>query len=770
MPPRKGRTRARRPRRSAGGRLLLAAAGLAALAALAALAYVGYLDWEVRRRFEGKRWALPARVYARPLELYAGSPLAAEELVRELSLLRYRHQEAGPPGTYVRRGDELRLRTRPFEFPEGAEPSLDLTVAFSAAGIADLRRSDTGEPVALARLEPLAFASIYPAHQEDRALVQLGQVPATLLAGLVAVEDRNFRTHRGVDPRAVLRALVANLRAGSVVQGGSTLTQQLVKNFYLTSERTLTRKANEAVMALLLEGHYGKDEILEAYCNEVYLGQDGKRSIHGFGLASAFYFDRPLEELDLAQIALLVGLVKGPSHYDPRRHPERARQRRDLVLDVMAAQGAAEAAELRRAKARPLGVTREAPSGVTRFPAFLDLVRRQLAGDYREEDLRSQGLRVFTTLDPGVQLRAQDAVAGRLPELEASRRLPQGSLEAAVLVADPRTGEVLAAVGGRRFEAGGFNRAAEAVRPIGSLVKPAVYLAALSRPDRYTLATVVEDAPVRVETPSGPWEPRNFDRAFHGPVLLAQALANSYNAATVRVGLDVGVENVLETLRALGAERRYPAYPSALLGAVEMTPLEVAQVYQTLAAGGFRTPLRSVLGVLDVEGRPVQRYPLDVDRAVDPAAAYLVGAALELAVREGTGRPALDLLPPGFSAAGKTGTTDDLRDSWFAGFTEDRLGVVWIGADDNSSTGLSGAAGALPVWADIMAGIRAAPLALRPPDGVETARVDPRTGERASGWCAECVELPFLVGTAPQLPSPAAEALQKAVDWVRRLF
>ncbi len=766
MPPRKRKARGRRPRRPVRWRLLLAAS---CLAVVAIAAYVGYLDWEVRRRFEGKRWALPARVYARPLELYAGSALSPDELERELSALRYRPQEgAGPPGTFARDGDVFRLRTRAFDFPDGSEPSRDLTIAFSRGGVADVRRADTGEAVALARLDPLAFASIYPAHQEDRTLVRLEQVPPVLLAGLMAVEDRAFRTHRGVDPRAVLRALVANLRAGAVVQGGSTLTQQLVKNFYLTSERTLARKVNEAIMALLLEWHYGKDEILEAYCNEVYLGQDGKRSIHGFGLASAFYFERPLEELDVAQVALLLALVRGPSQYDPRRHPRQARERRDLVLDVMASRGAAGAAEVRQAKARPLGVTADPPSGVTRYPAFLDLVRRQLSRDYREEDLRTEGLRVFTTLDPGVQLRVQAVMAGRLARLEASRGLPEDSLEAAALLADPRTGEVLAAVGGRRFEAGGFNRAIDAVRPIGSLVKPAVYLAALAQPERYTLATVVEDSPVRVETPSGPWEPRNFDRTFRGPVLLYQALANSYNAATVRVGLDVGLEPVLDTLVALGVERRYPAYPSVLLGAVEMTPLEVTQMYQTLAAGGFRTPLRTVRDVLDAEGRPVQRYSLSVERALDPAVVHLVDAALEIAVREGTGRPAREYLPEGFAAAGKTGTTDDLRDSWFAGFTQDRLGVVWIGTDDNSPTGLTGATGALPLWSEVMAGIRAVPLSLGTPEGIETARVDPRSGERASGWCGDCVELPFLEGTAPRHPS--SEGFRKAVDWVRGLF
>jgi penicillin-binding protein 1B len=762
------KTASRRRKKSWGRWRLLRWFLAAAAAACAALAvYAVLLDREVRERFEGKRWALPARVYARPLELYPGAPVPAETLVRELELLRYRRaSEVREPGTYVVRGGEVRVHTRPFSFWDGPEPGRVLVLSFGGEGVAAVREGAGGASVPLARLEPLTIASIYPAHQEDRTLVRLGEVPELLVRALIAVEDRSFYAHRGIDLRGVARAAAANLRAGGVVQGGSTLTQQLVKNFYLTSERTLRRKANEALMALLLERRYGKDEILEAYLNEVYLGQDGPRSVHGFGLASRFYFDRPLAELDLPRIALLVGLVRGPSLYDPRRQPERARARRDRVLEILARQGVISPADERRARAAPLGVAPESPPGGARYPAFVDLVRRQLARDYREEDLRTEGLRIFTTLDPAVQEEAETALSRGLAALGG------GELQGAVVVADPRSGEVLAAVGGRAPRDAGFNRALDAARPVGSLVKPAVYLAALSDPRRFTLVTPVDDAPLDLSLPTGPWAPRNFDRAFHGRVPLYEGLVQSYNVATVRLGLDVGLESVRRVLAALGVEREVRAYPSLLLGAFALSPLEVTQMYQTLAGGGFRAPLRAIREVLTVSGEPLARYPLIVERAADPRVVYLVDAALRRVLEEGTGRSARGLLPPGLVAAGKTGSTGDLRDSWFAGYTADRVATVWVGRDDNAPTGLTGASGALRIWADLMGRIGAASLDAAAPEGVEWARVDPATGQRGGPGCRGCVELPFLAETAP---APLAAGTSErgfgaAVDWVRRLF
>ena len=741
------RSRRRRPARRARGegfrqlKLLLVLALLAGAAALGL--YALHLSDIVTVKFEGKRWAVPARVYGRPLELYVGAPVRPDQLAGELEQLGYRRQEkAGEPATWSVAGNRYQLSTRPFQFWDAAEPSRVIEVTVGKGGIEQMRDPRTGAEVALFRLEAPIIGSIYPSHNEDRALVQRQEIPKVLVDALLAVEDQHFFSHWGLDPLALGRAALANLQAGRVVQGGSTLTQQLVKNFFLTEERTLTRKLNEAIMAVILETRYSKDEILEAYANEIYLGQDGERAIHGFGLASLFYLNRPLREIDLPQAALLAGMIRGPSMYDPRRHPDRAKKRRDVVLDLMQEEGFITADEATQAKAAGLGVAPRGTGTAASYPAFLDLVRRQLRRDYREEDLTSVGLRIYTTLDPWIQQHAQRALATRLERIEKERKVPPDTLEGAIVVASPQGGEVLAVVGGREARVQGFNRALDAVRPIGSLVKPAVYLTALGMPDRYSLVTPIEDAPITVRVPGGPWSPENYDKQSHGTVTLETALAQSYNLATVRVGLDVGLDRVAATLRALGVERNIDVVPSLLLGSVSLSPLEVAQVYQPLAAGGFRTPLRAIREVLDENARPLQRYPLTVRRAADPGPVYLLDTAMQAVVQSGTARGLNASVPPSIGVAGKTGTTDGLRDSWFAGFTGDMVAVAWVGRDDNKPTGLSGASGALRVWADLMKDLNPGPLRLTPPD---TVRVE---------WvgCDSPTKVPFIAGYAP---SPA---------------
>ena len=746
----------------------------AAVAALLLLAaWTAWLDLRIRSEFEGRRWELPARVYARALELYPGAPVGRRALLDELARLGYvRAAGARRPGSYAVAGEAVLLHTRRFRFWDGEEPARRVRVRFAAGRVAALEAAAGGRAPALVRLDPVLVGKFYPRHHEDRVLIRLQDAPRLLVDALVAVEDRGFWRHHGVDPRAVLRALWADIRARALVQGGSTLTQQLVKNFFLGSERTLRRKATEAVMALLLELHYGKEEILEAYLNEVYLGQDGRRAIHGFGLASHFYFGRPLSELDLPRIALLVGLVKGPSYYDPRRHPERARRRRNVVLGVLAERGVISRAEAARARRAPLGVVPQPPA-LAEYPAFMDLVRRQLAREYREEDLRTQGLRIFTTLDPLLQAAAERALTRGIAALERGHGLPRGSLQGAVVVLDAGTGEALAVVGGRAPRFAGFNRALDARRPVGSLVKPAVYLAALVHPRRWTLATLVEDDPLEVRLDDGKvWAPRNYDERFRGPVPLYRALAESLNVPTARVGLAVGVPAVVDTLRRLGVGRPLRPYPALLLGAVSLSPLEVARMYLTLAGGGFHTPVRATRAVLTAAGEPLSRYPLETEPALDPRVVFLVDHALQRAVREGTGRGLAAYLPvAALGVAGKTGTTDDLRDSWFAGFTGNRVAVVWLGRDDNAPVGLSGAAGALQVWGLLMRALAPTlePFAPVEPEGIEWVRVDPETGLRADSGCTGSVELPFIAGSAPAERAPCAGA-PNPLRWLRRIF
>jgi len=729
------------------GRLLL---GLTIGLLIVGLSQAFILDRQVREQFDGKRWALPARVYARSLELYQGLNLKPAQLQSELSALGYRSvKEPSEPGSYVFSGNDAKIITRAFRFWEGDEPSRVVHVGFDGNNIRVLDDPRNKEALGVVRFDPRVIGGIYPTKAEDRILVRISDVPALLINFLIATEDRHFYEHHGIDPVAIVRAFVSNLRAGATVQGGSTLTQQLVKNFYLQKERSFARKAKEAIMALELDLHYSKEEILEAYLNEIYLGQDGDRAIHGFGLASWFYFGRPLEELAPPHLALLVGLARGASYYDPRKHPARARERRNLVLGQLVEMGGLSEEEARQAQSTPLNVLPRPRRGSSPYPAFLDLVRRQLAHDYKEDDLRSEGLQIFTTLDPFTQEAAEQALDSRARTLEKQKRFPVGKLEGAMIVTDKENGEVQAVVGGRESHFAGFNRALDAVRSVGSTIKPVVYLTALAKGRPYHLLTPIEDLPISVPVSGGrPWEPKNYDHRVHGTVSLRSALAHSYNLATVRLGLAVGVPEVVAMLERLGLERKVEPYPSLLLGGVSLTPLEVIGIYQTIASGGFRVPLRSIRAVSTAQGAPLQHYSLEVQSAVEPGPVFLLTNALQEVVRSGTGRPLSAKLPSNLNLAGKTGTTDEMRDSWFSGFSGDRVAVVWIGRDDNQPAGFTGAQGAMMVWMDLMQALQ--PRALEPsaPPEVEYASISSR-GRQVEAHCSGADRVPFLRDNPP---------------------
>ncbi len=707
------------------GRLLFRSALVFSIAVGGILALYGiHLDRVVRDKFEGQRWALPARVYARPLELYAGQTLKADQLQAELERLNY-HAAANPSvsGYFHRDGERILVKTRAFRFWDGREPERFLALEFADGKLASLTEQNEGQQdPALVRLDAMLIASIYPTHNEDRVLVRRKEIPDLLVKTLMAVEDRSFNRHLGIDPKGIARAALSNLQAGAVVEGASTLTQQLVKNFYLNADRTFERKLKEAYMALLLERRYSKDEILEAYANEIYLGQDGNRAIHGFGLASNFYFNLPLGELDAAKTALLVGLVQAPSSLDPRRRPKAAEQRRNLVLDLMVRDGVIAPEVAVQTKTAPLGLQEGGGRPAGAYPDFITLVRRQLQRDYRDEDLRSEGLNIFTTLDPSVQMTVEQSLSTRLAALEKQRGIKAGTLETSAVVTSVAQGEVLAVAGGRESGYAGFNRALDAVRSIGSLVKPAVYLTALSQPDRYTLTTRIQDRPVSLADGAKRWEPKNYDHRVYGSVPLYSALSRSLNLATVNLGLSVGVGKVADTLYDLGVQRRIRVVPSLLLGSVSMSPLEVAQMYQTIAAGGYRAPLRAIREVVDAQGRPLNRYPLAVEAVVDSKAAYLTTWAMQQVVTQGTAKWLGGKLPKDMAMAGKTGTTDDMRDSWFAGFSGDKVAVVWIGRDDYKPMGLTGGSGALRVWGDFMLAMDNESIAATPPGDVSLAR------------------------------------------------
>ncbi len=706
--------------------------------------YLGFLDQKIRKKFEGKRWDIPAKVYANPMDLYAGYAITAAEFKDLLEQLHYRPDPAlSSEGTYQTQGRQISLKTRSFTFWDGAQESQHLKIAFSAAGIAKITDIDNSKELAVVRMDPVQIGSFFPKLKEDRILIKLADAPVLLKEGLLATEDRDFYHHHGVSMRGLLRAIFVNLRAGGLVQGGSTITQQLVKNFYLTSERTLKRKVNELFMAILLDIRYSKDEILEAYFNEIYLGQDGANSVNGFGLASEFYFNQPLKSLSLHQIASLVSLVRGPSYYDPRRFPDRSLARRNLVLDEMKEQGYITEAQAAQAKQEPLGVVANLHRSMNRYPAFLDLVKKQLGVEYQEQDLTTEGLKIFTTLDTQVQNALENTVSKKLAALEKGRR--SKNLQIAALVTRRESAEIVALLGGRDSSEAGFNRALDAVRPIGSLIKPAVYLTALSHPEKYTTSSMVEDTAIKVDN----WSPKNYDHREHGSVPLHTALAHSYNLATVRIGMDVGLKQVANTLLNLGVKREVELLPSLLLGSAPMTPLEVTQMYQTLAGDGFVTPLKAIREVVAGDGKRLQRYPFETKQGVDPAATYLTNTILQEVVSEGTARAAYNSLPRSLSLAGKTGTSNDLKDSWFAGFSGDYLSVVWVGRDDNKSAGLSGANGALPIWISLMKQIANKAVDLIAPENIQRVWTDPGTGLLADANCPGAKQYPYITGSAP---------------------
>lgn len=731
--------------------------------------YIVFLDLYITARFEGRRWDLPAQVYARPQELYVGLKLEPANFERELRRLGYKSTPIPrEPGTYYVKKDRIVFVTRTFQFWDGPQESRAIVAEFEAGRID--RLSDFNGDIPVFRLEPLMVGSIFPGHGEDRLIVRPDQVPELLPAALKVVEDRRFEEHRGVDPIAILRAFVANLRAGQVTQGGSTLTQQLIKSYFLTNERTLWRKMREAVMAIILEAHFEKDDILNAYINEIYLAQDESRAIHGFGLASQFYFSKPLADLELNEIALLVALVRGPSYYDPRRYPERALARRNLILRLMAEFDVLSQAEAESATARPLGIWNREKEGASYYPAFIELVRRQLETGYRKDDLTNEGLKVFTTLDPMIQAYTEKAMVSGLARLD--RRNPDATrqLEGAVVITSARNGEVLAIVGGRRAGYDGFNRALDARRPIGSLAKPLVYLAALQTGE-YSLVHLIEDGEIEVELENGDiWRPQNYNGETHGTVTLIRALVESFNQATVRLGMEVGVDKVADLVQRLGAPTRPPAYPSVLLGAFELAPIDVAQIYNTLAMGGFRSPLRAVRSVVDAYGDPLQRYPLEIGEVAKPAAVYQLNQALVEVMRRGTGRMAQQWLGGGPIAAGKTGTSDEFRDSWFAGFSGEHVMVVWVGYDDNQPTGLTGASGALSIWAPIMSELGGVSYEPLPPSSLEPTWIDFETGDAVQSGCADATLLALPAEVRLELASGCRSASngigKRAMEWL----
>lgn len=736
----------------------------AGVALAAVLLFVGiYLDSVVKERFEGQLFELPTVVYARILNLNPGENITIQELRNELDVLNYRKvSQPRYPGEYSSSSTRIELIRRPFEFADGPEPDRHVMLHFSDSGLQRIQSLESRGDLGYLRLEPKMLGMLEKDQDEQRLFLRRDQFPEILVDALLATEDRDFYQHDGVSPLAIARAMVANIKAGRTVQGGSTLTQQLAKNLFLTRDKTLWRKVREAYIALILDYRYSKDRILEAYLNEVYLGQSGGEAIHGFGLASRYYFGQPIQELRIDQLAMLVGMVKGPSYYNPIRYPERTKERRDLVLRLLMQQNMLTSEQYEQAVSRSLD-TQSKPRIASRQPAYFQQLSIELKEKVGERFKAETGLRVFTSLDPVSQSKMEQAIAKKIPEL-AKRGGKE--LEAAAVAVDRHSGEIRAMVGGKRVGYEGFNRALNASRPIGSLVKPAIYLTALEQPEKYNLGTTLHDSPLSLKSSKGNvWTPRNYDRKYRGDVPLYIALAKSLNVPTVRLGMALGIPEVSDTLERLGVNKdEIRPVPSMFLGSFSLTPFEVAQMYQTLTNSGKRAKLTALRSVMDMEGNVLYQSLPRSSRAVDEQAAWLTTYAMKQGVAQGTGRFLQSQF--GWAAlAGKTGTSNDNRDSWFVGVDGREVTTIWLGRDDNKPVHLTGSSGALRVYAEYLKQRIPERLELPWPREITTLGFKPTSDGGLEMNCRSDYKLPVW-DKAGQIK----QQCEKKSNWLNSLF
>lgn len=728
---------------------------------------VGWVYWQAVQTFEVRRVSLPTRIYADKFELRPGRTLSAAELDDRLERLGYRAAEGSPPdltqpGVFMKGEDGWTIHLRAFEHPAGDQEAAVVRLAIAAGAIASVDTADGA--AAEVALEPELLTSVLSENLENRRPVALDQVPQHLVDSVIVTEDVRFFQHPGVDPIGLFRALFRNVRAGGVEEGGSTLTQQLVKNYYLTGERTLRRKAVEAVMSLILDAKYSKREILESYLNDIYLGRNRSISIMGVGEAARYFFGKPVAELTPAESALIAGMIRSPNNYNPFEEPDAARRRRKVVADLLLSNEKITQEEHKAILAAPLPEKPTvARAGLSSIPYYLDAVLAELRTAYGFEEVRGRGLSVYTAIDLSWQNTLGEQLEDGLERLEKqSRRLRNADepIQGAAIAVDVETGEVRALVGGRDYTQSQFNRAIRAERQVGSLFKPFVLLAAFEPSlsgQTITPATQVNDSKFVVQRRfSRDWSPGNYEGRYYGVVTVRRALEQSLNAAFVRIGLSVGLGAIARAARAVGVEQEIDQVPSMILGSVTVPPLQMAESYTTMARMGSRVPLHTIRYVAREGGRdpagageiePVQVFPArDV---------FLAVHLMEGVMNRGTAARARAL---GFRkpAAGKTGTTNDKRDAWFIGFTPRTLGLVWVGFDGNQPTGLSGSDAAVPIWARMMSRITdGQPASEFPvPAGIQFAQIDATTGGLATEFCPReaIVNEAFKSGTTPARP------------------
>ncbi|ENP7087737.1 TPA: bifunctional glycosyl transferase/transpeptidase [Enterobacter hormaechei] len=719
--PRKGKGKGRKPRGKRGWFWLLLKLFIVFVVLIAI--YGVYLDQKIRSRIDGKVWQLPAAVYGRMVNLEPDMSISKNEMVKLLQATQYRQvTKMTRPGEFTVQAKSIEMIRRPFDFPDSKEGQVRARLTFDGDRLETIENMDNDRQFGFFRLDPRLITMLSSANGEQRLFVARNGFPDLLVDTLLATEDRHFYEHDGISLYSIGRAVLANLTAGRTVQGASTLTQQLVKNLFLSSERSYWRKANEAYMAVLMDARYSKDRILELYMNEVYLGQSGDNEIRGFPLASLYYFGRPVEELSLDQQALLVGMVKGASIYNPWRNPKLALERRNLVLRLLQQQQVIDQELYDMLSARPLGVQ---PRGgvISPQPAFMQMVRQELQSKLGDKVKDLSGVKIFTTFDSVAQDAAEKAAVEGIPALKKQRKL--SDLETAMVVVDRNTGEVRAMVGGAEPQFAGYNRAMQARRSIGSLAKPATYLTALSQPNLYRLNTWIADAPISLRQPNGQvWSPQNDDRQFSGQVMLVDALTRSMNVPTVNLGMALGLPAITDTWQKLGVpkDQLHPV-PAMILGALNLTPIEVAQAFQTIASGGNRAPLSALRSVIAEDGSVLYQSFPQAERAVPAQAAYMTLWTMQQVVQRGTGRQ-LGAKYPGLHLAGKTGTTNNNVDTWFAGIDGREVVITWVGRDNNQPTKLYGASGAMSIYQRYLANQSPVPLNLVAPEDIVDMGVD----------------------------------------------
>ena len=740
-------------------------AGLAFLVMVvfvALLGFVGYTYVVVTKKFDSARvWDLPSRVYSDATPIVAGMRYPRSLLEPKLNHVGYREVKARVenPGEYRYIGDDLEIFLNNFEYPDMEFHAMPVLLEMEGARVRSIKRLSDNITLRGARIEPELITSIYNNQMEDRVPVSLQAVPKVLTEAIIATEDRSFYSHEGISIRGILRAIWIDLRSKSLVAGGSTLTQQLVKNLYLNPERSFRRKAQEAVMALLLEMRYSKDEILEGYLNEIYLGQNGSVQIVGVEQASQVYFGKKVTYLTLPEAATLAQMIRSPNVLSPLKNPDRAKARRNLVLRQMFDQRRISEREYQEAIAAPLTVSRF-PKMSRCAPFLVDVVLKQLRETYPETQLTTEGLRIFTSLDTIMQRSAEEALDNGIANLNKKYKHVRTSatpLEGVVLTIQPGTGYVKALVGGRNYSKTQFNRAIQARRQPGSLFKPFVYVTAMdpSRGEQaLTASTMLDDSPISVQAGNAVWKPQNYDNRFHGRVTVRAALAHSYNIPAVRAAIDAGVPNVIRTASSIGVESKLQPYPSVSLGSFEVTPLEIAYAYSVFANLGVKAEPVAILAVVKRNGTLESRN-VKMKRVAPASVSYVMNDILKDVFEYGTAARARSL---GFehAYAGKTGTTNNYRDAWFIGYSPRILSLVWVGYDDGHSVRLAGGDACVPIWTRHMNRIDGLipDVDWKRPEDVTEREIDPASGMLATPYCSQTRAEVFVAGTEPDAVCP----------------